>query len=40
MENGDFKIHIDRLTGVENWRSWRSEVEDVLVIRGVLERFL
>jgi len=40
MENGDFKIHIDRLTGVENWRSWRSEVEDALVIRGVLEKVL
>ena len=37
MESGDLKINIERLVGAENWRNWKMEIEDALVIKGVFD---
>jgi len=35
MEYGDLKIKVEKLVGAENWRNWKMEVQDALVIKGV-----
>ena len=40
MDFAGGKFNIEKLTGAENWRQWKTEVEDQLVIRGVYDVIL
>ena len=33
----DSKLKVEKLIGADNWRSWKIEIEDALVIKGVFE---
>src|SRR6266851_4391529 len=33
----EMKIYVEKLNGVDNWRNWKMEVEDMLVIKDVFE---
>src|SRR6266478_8114844 len=37
MEHGNMRVEIEKLKGAANWRSWKMDVEDALVIKGVRE---
>src|SRR6266404_3269838 len=40
MEHGNMRVEIEKLKGATNWRSWKMDVEDALVIKGVREFIL
>ncbi len=37
MEHNNMRIEIEKLDGATNWRSWKMDIEDALVIKGVAE---
>src|SRR6267143_205838 len=37
MEHSSMRVEIRKLNGAANWRSWKMDIEDALVIKGVQE---